>query len=451
MTAAVNANLSSWRNTQTRGSSSSPTHARSRADYTVRLRRPHDKQSQFVESDVKRIVVRGGRRGGKTVGAATKAVQRFLAGGRVLYAAPTNEQVEAFWFETCRALQPLIDAKVVRKNEVEHVIEIAGTKQRIRAKTAWNADTLRGDYADLLILDEWQLCNEDAWELVGAPMLLDNDGDAVFIYTPPSLRSPFVSKARDPRHAAKLFKRAAADTSGRWLALHFASHDNPHISKTALAAVTKDMTALSIRQEIMAEDIDDAPGALWTRLNLDKTRVSREPLLVRIVVAVDPPADHKARGSGAGIMVGGVDISGQGYLLADGSLDNAKPSEWGQAAIDLYNLYRADRLVGEVNNGGEMIEHVIRSLKPDVSYRAVRASRGKATRAEPIAARYEQSLVHHVGEFPQLEDELCLWVPGDPSPHRLDALVWLFTELMLDTESEEAVVIYDNVQRISPY
>lgn len=441
----------SWRNTQTRGSSKSPTHARSRVDYIVTLPRPHSKQAELIASAAKRKIIRGGRRGGKTVGAAILAVKCFLGGQRVLYSAPTNEQVEAFWFEVRRTLAPLIDGGVLEKNETLHIVEVPDSRQRIRAKTSWNADTLRGDYADLLILDEWQLMNEDAWELVGAPMLLDNDGDAVFIYTPPSLRSRSVSKARDPRHAAKLFKRAQEDKSGRWLALSFSSHENPHISKTALAKLTEDMTALAIRQEIMAEDIDDAPGALWTRAMLDNNRLRTEPQLVRVVVAIDPPADHKAQGSGAGIMVGGVDADGHGYLLADGSLDNAKPSEWGGRAVSLFEEFAADRIIGEVNNGGEMIEHVIRSIRPSISYRAVRASRGKATRAEPIAAHYEQGRVHHVGDFPILEDELCLWTPGDSSPHRLDALVWLFTELMVDPEPADTIMVYDGHRQISPY
>lgn len=105
-----------------------------------------------------------------------------------------------------------------------------------------------------MILDEYQLTNEDAWEVVGVPMLLDNNGDAVFIYTPPSLRSAGVSKARDPRHAAKLFKMAQADTTGRWAAFHFTSHDNPFISKEALSEIIKDMSKQSYRQEILAED-----------------------------------------------------------------------------------------------------------------------------------------------------------------------------------------------------
>ncbi len=173
-----------------------------------------------------------------------------------------------------RALTPAIDAGIFYKNETDHIIELVGTEQRIRAKTAYNADTLRGDYADLLILDEFQLMSEDTWDAVGAPMLLDNDGDAVFIYTPPSLHSRSATKARDPQHAAKLFKKAAEDTSGRWATFTFSSHENPHLSKSALEEITSDMSALAFRQEILAEDIDEAPGALWTRKVIEDGRVA---------------------------------------------------------------------------------------------------------------------------------------------------------------------------------
>ena len=125
---------------------------------------------------------------------------------------------------------------------------------------------------------------------MGAPMLLDNNGDAVFIYTPPSLRSRSVTKARDPQHASKMFKKARKDKTGRWRAYHFTSKANPHISEEGLAEISEDMTALAYRQEILAEDIDEVPGALWSRALLDKCRVAPEdvPDLVRIVVAVDP-------------------------------------------------------------------------------------------------------------------------------------------------------------------
>lgn len=231
-------------------------------EYTVRLREPYDKQMEFIRSTAKRKVVRAGRRGGKTVGIAILAVEKFLAGKRVLYAAPTIEQLETFWREVKAALRELTDIGLFKKNENEHYIEREGTENRLKAKTAFNADTLRGDYAQLLIFDEWQLCNEDAWTDVGAPMLLDYDGDAVFIYTPPSLRSSGISKARDPLHAAKLFQRAEEDESGRWEVFHFRSHDNPHISEAALRELTLDMSAEAYRREIEAEDDEENPNQL---------------------------------------------------------------------------------------------------------------------------------------------------------------------------------------------
>src|SRR3990167_10570967 len=123
-------------------------------EYRVRLRTPHPKQAAFVDSPAKRIIIRAGRRSGKTTGVATRDVKRFLRGRRILYAAPTQEQVESYWWEVKRALEEPLDAGVFYKNESLHVIELPGTKQRIRAKTAWNADSLRGDFPDDLIIDE---------------------------------------------------------------------------------------------------------------------------------------------------------------------------------------------------------------------------------------------------------------------------------------------------------
>ncbi len=227
-------------------------------EYKIHLRNPnrHSPQKRMVESTSKRLIVKAGRRGGKTVGFAIKAVQRFLQGRRQLYAAPTSEQTDTFWYEVCRALVEPIQAGVLKKDETQRYIELPGTKQRIKAKTAWNANTLRGDYADDLYLDEFQLMAEDIWDEVGAPMLLDNNGDAVLIFTPPSLKATGVSKARDPRHASKLFKKAEADTTGLWETIHFTSLENPFISKEGLALITGDMSMDSYRREIMAQDDD---------------------------------------------------------------------------------------------------------------------------------------------------------------------------------------------------
>jgi len=386
---------------------------------------PHPHQLDFIESPKPRKVVRGGRRGGKTVGAAELAARRFEAGKRVLYAVPTQEQVDRFWSTVKTIFQVPIDRGLIYKNETRHVLEIPGTETRIRAKTAWNADTLRGDYADLLILDEWQLMNEEAWGVVGAPMLADNNGDAVFIYTPPSLHSRSTTKANDPQHAAKLYKRAAADTTGRWEAYHFTSYDNPFISAEALDDLAHDMTALAYRMEILAEDVDEAPGALWKRDDIEKARRSSAPSLDRVVIGVDPTAT--AQGDEAGIIAAGSK-GDQSYIIGDYS-KHGSPLVWATAAVEAYHEHRADMIVAEANNGGEMVEQTIKQVDPNVPVTLVWASRGKQTRAEPVAAMYEQGRVHHVGSYPTLEDEMCLWMPGDASPNRMDALVWGVTYL----------------------
>jgi len=395
-------------------------------EYAIHLPKPHPKQNQFIVDKSKRKVCRAGRRSGKTVGVSIKAVRDFLSSSRILYAAPTQEQVERFWVTVIKALQEPIDSGIIYKNESRHLLEIPGTETRIRAKTAWNADTLRGDYADELILDEWQLMDEDAWGLVGAPMLLDNNGNATFLYTPPSFHSRSVTKARDPQHAAKLFKRAENDKTDRWKTFHFTSLDNPHISRQALEDITQDMTSAAVRMEIMAEDMDEAPGALWKRSDIDDTRVTKHPDLVRILVGVDPSAT--SGGDEAGVITAGKDADDHGYVIADDSLQGS-PNTWAKAAVSAYHKHQADGIVAESNQGGEMVQETINTVDPTVPVTLVHASRGKATRAEPVAARYEQGKIHHCGDYPILENEMCLWIPGQASPNRMDSLAWVISAL----------------------
>lgn len=398
------------------------------------LPEPHSNQWKIINSSANRKVIKAGRRFGKTYVAAIIATLRFLDGKRVLYATPTDEQIARFWSVVKRALQEPLDADVYYKNETKHLIELPNTEQRIRAKTAWNADTLRGDYADLLILDEFQLMNEDTWQLVGAPMLMDNGGDAIFIFTPPSIHSRSVTKAGDPKHATKLFSKAMEDTSGRWQAFHFTSHENPYLDRQALNEVAQDMSSLAYRQEILAEDVDEVPGALWTRELLEKTRVQEAPGLARIVVAIDPQGKQR-KSSETGIVAAGVDSAGEGYVFSDASV-NGRPEEWGRKAIGLFEARRADRIIAESNFGGEMVEAVIRSINPNVPLKMVHASRGKIVRAEPISALFERGRCHIVGSLPNLEDELCTYtVSSDWSPNRLDAMVWALTELMLGRQT----------------
>jgi len=223
-------------------------------DYKITLPRPHDKQREFIYSTAKRKIIVAGRRGGKTTGASMLAAMSALNGRRVLEAAPVADQTNAFWEAVKGYFSEPISNKVIRKNETDRMIEFPNGG-RIRCKTAHDADTLRGDFADLLILDEYSFMEPDAWELVGMPMLLDNNGDAVFIFTP-----------NRRNHAYLAYQKAVADTTGLWRAWHFTSHDNPHLSKEALAELSADMTAEAYRQEIMAEFLE-GEGAVFRNIN----------------------------------------------------------------------------------------------------------------------------------------------------------------------------------------
>jgi Terminase RNaseH-like domain/Terminase large subunit, T4likevirus-type, N-terminal len=402
------------------------------------LKIAHPEQRRFIDSTAKRKIIRAGRRGGKTTGVAILAARAFLDGKRVLYAVPTQDQADKFWYEITSTFAVALERGLYKKNETRRYIEKGGSENRIRCKTAFNADTLRGDYADLLILDEFMLMHEGTWADVGAPMLLDNDGDAVFVYTPPSRRTRHLSRADDPRHASKLYAKADADATGRWAAFHFTSRDNPHISAQALGELAGDMTAHSIRQEIDAEDLDDVPGALWTRSQLDADRTTAHPDLRRIVVGVDPSTT--AGGDACGIVVVGIDAQDRGYVLDDRTLQGS-PSQWAHEAVSAYHRHKADRLVAESNQGGEMVRLTISTIPGAPPVSLVHASRGKITRAEPVAASYEQHSVHHVGTFADLEDELVSFDGTGPSPNRLDALVYACTELGLGGGASDGVYV----------
>ena len=189
------------------------------------------------------------------------------------------------------------------------------------------------------------------------------------------------------------------------------------------------------RQELNAEILEDNPDALWQRDQIEAQRVLKAPPLKRVVVAIDPSASSGEHSAETGIIAAGIGYDDHGYILADGST-RGTPNAWARAAVTAFHTHGADRLVYEANQGGEMVAATLHSVEAALPLKAVHASRGKQTRAEPVSALYEQSRVHHVGSFPALEDQMCEWVPGGSSPDRLDALVWALTELMLGAERQ---------------
>ena len=208
------------------------------------------------------------------------------------------------------------------------------------------------------------------------------------------------------------------------------------------------------RQELNAELLDDVPGALWNRGLIEAARPPMGfvlPDLVRVVVAIDPAASSGEDADETGIIVAGKDKDSRGYVLADLS-GHYTPTEWARIVVSAYRAHGADRVVAEINNGGEMVEATLRVVDDNVAYTGVHATRGKVVRAEPVAALYEQGRIRHMGAFTQLEDQMCEFTPdldrskpkrdptdpsslgkgGRTSPDRADALVWAFTELLVE-------------------
>jgi phage terminase large subunit-like protein len=189
------------------------------------------------------------------------------------------------------------------------------------------------------------------------------------------------------------------------------------------------------RQELDGEIIEDLTGALWTRALIERQRMAAPEQLLRVVVGVDPPAGAAA--GVCGIVVVGLDAAGRGHVLADASVAGARPENWARAVVNAADRWRADRVIAEVNNGGDMVTALLRSVDAALPLAAVRASRGKVARAEPVASLYGEGRVFHSAPFAALEDQMCglmangVYAGPGGSPDRADALVWALTALML--------------------
>lgn len=292
---------------------------------------------------------------------------------------------------------------------------------RVHTFGADSPDSGRGLNLSGAWLDEiasWQYPYE-SWTEGLAPALRIGDRPRVVVTTTPKpikLIREWVSRTDDTIHV----------TRG-------STFDNAkNLSSTALTELRNRYEGTRTgRQELYGEILEQAEGALWIRNWIEDTRITKEnvPQLTRIVVAIDPAVTSGENSDETGIITCGIGIDKHYYVLADDTLRDT-PNEWGKRAVQAYTRWNADRIVAEVNNGGDMVVGVIQQVDRSAPVKKVHATRNKTTRAEPISALYEQGKVHHVGGFPQLEDQMVLWTPDvKKSPDRLDALVWALTEL----------------------
>ena len=251
--------------------------------------------------------------------------------------------------------------------------------------------------------------------------------------------NPRMFIATTPR-PTPVIKQLAVDE--RTLVIKGLTADNYFLPSSYLEELRRTLTDRMFRQECLAEILDDNPYALWQMAQIDRDRVSKVPELRRIVVAIDPAVTSNEESDETGIVVMGIGYDNRGYVLEDCSMSAATPDQWAKRAIEAYYKWGADRIVAEVNQGGDMVETVIRNADRSMPpVRKVRATKGKELRAEPIAAFYERGEVCHVGRHDLLERQMTEWNPTSKgrSPDRIDALVWAATELMTKPQATASV------------
>ena len=286
--------------------------------------------------------------------------------------------------------------------------------------SASNPESLRGPQFDCAWADElgkWKK-PKAAWDMLQMGLRLGDRPQTVVTTTPRA--NPVLEALLEAENCVATSAPTSANRAN--LADSFLEEVQRAYGGTALG-----------RQELDGEFVLDRPGALWTRRMIEAARVKTAPAMKRIVVAVDPPSVSGATADECGIVVMGLGLDNMAYVLADRSSQGETPARWAARAVAAYDEFDADRIVAEINQGGDLVEGMIRQVAPNAAYRAVRATRGKATRAEPVSALYEQGLIRHVGAFAALEDQMCAFgaEAGAGSPDRVDALVWAATDLML--------------------
>jgi phage terminase large subunit-like protein len=404
----------------------------------------------WTDNDWDILLVLAGRGFGKTRMGAEAVRQFCLAnpGSRVAITAPTYGSARDVCFEG--------DSGLLEVSSPEEIDKAAGGKYNrslgqlkytngslCQWYSGGDPERFRGPQHHLIWADElcaWEKAQE-TWDMMLMGLRLGAHPRIIITTTPkPSpLIIELVKRANEGDVRVKIVTGSTFDNSA-------------NLPSSALDALRARYEGTTLgRQELYAELILDSPGALWSREAIEINRVRMYeydaegnelvtgdvPSMNRIVVAVDPAMSAKGdRVAETGIVVAGVGSDGHGYVLEDATMENATPDQWAHKAIEMYHKWQADKIVYEKNQGGDLIRHTFQTIDDRLPLKWVVASKGKALRAEPVSALYEQGRVHHVGNFPALEDQMAFWDPNEGnnrtnSPDRVDALVWAFTELML--------------------
>ncbi len=388
------------------------------------------------EGDWRSWVIMGGRGAGKTR-AGAEWVRSVVEGARPLDAGRCSRvALVGETIEQVREVMAFGDSGILACSPPDRRPQWQATRKRLlwpngavaQVFSAHDPDGLRGPQFDAAWVDElakWKKA-DDAWDMLQFGLRLGAMPRQVVTTTPRNvevLKSILANPSTVVTHAA-------TEANSAYLAASFLQEVRSRYAGTRLG-----------RQELDGLLLEDAEGAFWTSAGLEACRLDAAPAFDRIVVAVDPPVTGHAGSDDCGIVVVGAQTQGspqswRAVVLEDASVSAASPTVWAEAAVDALHRHGADRLVAEVNQGGDLVEAVVRTVDPLVSYHKVHATRGKAARAEPVAALYEQGRVRHLRGLGDLEDQMCRMTAtgfeGRGSPDRVDALVWALHDLILE-------------------
>jgi predicted phage terminase large subunit-like protein len=387
----------------------------------------HKPQSKF-------LILACGRRWGKTKGAANAAMEWMLESDKILWGDTISSNIDRY---VDRYFKPELNKSKINYNwsAQKKYLELTDSGGYIDFRSADRPENWEGFGYDKIILNEAGIILKNDYLYTNAvlPMLMDEPNSKLFAIGTPKGKLGKENKIH--RYFAMYQKAISGDPTYE---MHqFSSYDNPYLRNEDVQALEDEMRTMNpqmVQQEIYGQFVDGAAGELWDEVIIERQRIRVAPEMRRITVNIDPAISNTAKSDETGITVTGKDANGNGYVLHDES-GKYSPEQWASIAIRLAKDWKADCIVAEKNQGGDMVEAVLKSANCQTRIKLVTATKGKFVRAEPIYSFYEQGKIFHVGHHPKLESQMCSFDSElKNSPDRVDSMVWGFTELMLGNE-----------------
>jgi phage terminase large subunit-like protein len=399
---------------------------------TITIKRPHftSYQKRIVESDKRFTVTEASTKSGKTFSHIFwlfEEAHKGQPGYEYWWVAPVYSQADIAFKRMARKVAES-GAYIINLSKLTITTPV-GTV--ITFKSADNPSTLYGENVYAFVFDEYSRAKEDAWFALRTTIT----------YT--HAKGKFIGNVVAKNWAWDLARKAESGSDPEFEYFKITAYDAIEAGILTLGEVEqaqKDLPARMFKMLYLA-DFSEVEGALWSYDLIDRNRVDTVPELRRIIVSVDPSGSGEKGSDEAGLIVVGLGIDGLAYVLED-LTGVYSPDEWARRAVHLYNKWKADRILAELNQGWDMVKSMINNIDSRITVQGVSAKRGKVLRAEPVVQLYEQNRVKHVGIIPKLEDEMTTWDAklSTLSPGRIDALVYGVTELML--QSEQAMNFY---------